>query len=238
VELAGLHLHLGSQLTDLDAFAPAVQRLAALGSFDVYDLGGGLGVPYATTDLVPSVDALAEEVVGLLHRHIGRDVRLLVEPGRSLVAGSTLTLYRVVTVKRDGPKTFVAVDGGMADNLEPMIYGTRFEPVALTDRGPAETCELVGRQCETGDVLVPGAQLPPQEPGDLIVMPVTGAYCYSLLSNYNGACRPPVVFCADGVATERVRRETYADLLARDVTDPEPIPLEPEPFPQVKESTR
>jgi diaminopimelate decarboxylase len=237
VEVAGLHVHLGSQLTDLEAFAPAVQRLATLGSFDVYDLGGGLGVPYASTDLVPSVDALAEHVVGLLHRHLGRDVRLLVEPGRSLVAGSTLTLYRVVTVKRDGEKTFVAVDGGMADNLEPMIYGTRFEPVALTARGPAGSCELVGRQCETGDILVAGAQLPDQEPGDLIAMPVTGGYCYSLLSNYNGARRPPVVFCAGGVATERVRRETYADLLARDVTDPEPIGLAPEPSPRIKEST-
>jgi diaminopimelate decarboxylase len=87
-------------------------------------------------------------------------------------------------------------------------------------------------------VLVPGAQLPGQQPGDLIAMPVTGAYCYSLLSNYNGARRPPVVFCAGGVATERVRRETYADLLARDVTDPEPIGLAPEPSPRVKESTR
>jgi diaminopimelate decarboxylase len=228
VHVAGLHMHLGSQLTDLDAYRPAVERLAGLGSFEVYDLGGGLGVPYASTDVVPSVDAFAERLVVLLHRHLGRDVRLLVEPGRSLVAGSALTLYRVVTVKRDGELTFAAVDGGMADNLEPMLYGTRFEPVALTARGPIETCELVGRQCETGDVLVHDAQLPSLEPGDLVALPVTGAYCYSLLSNYNGALRPPVVFCADGLATERVRRETHADLLSRDVA----------PSPRSKESTR
>jgi diaminopimelate decarboxylase len=237
VRVAGLHMHLGSQLTDLDAYDPAVERLAALGSFDVYDLGGGLGVPYAGTDLVPSIDAFAERLVGLLHQHVGRDVRLIVEPGRSLVAGAALTLYRVVTVKRDGAMTFVAVDGGMADNLEPMLYDTRFEPVALTARGPAETFELVGRQCETGDVLVHAARLPAQEPGDLIALPVTGAYCYSLLSNYNGALRPPVIFCADGWASERVRRETHADLLARDVSQPEPIALEPQPYPRTKERT-
>jgi diaminopimelate decarboxylase len=217
VRVAGLHMHLGSQLLDLDAYEPAVERLAGLGRFDVNDHGGGQGVPYASTDLAPSIDAFAERLVGLLHRHLGRDTTLLVEPGRSLVAGCAVTLYRVVTVKRDGTMTFVAVDGGMADNLEPMLYGTRFAPIALTASGPDEVCELVGRHCESGDVLVHGAQLPAHEPGDLIAMPVTGAYCYSLLSNYNGALRPPVVFCADGRATERVRRETHADLLARDV---------------------
>jgi diaminopimelate decarboxylase len=217
VSVRGLHMHLGSQLTDLDAFAPAVQRLADLGRFEVYDLGGGLGVRYGLDEHVPSVEEYAERLTGLLHRHLGRDVELLVEPGRSLVARSTLTLYRVVTVKRDGPLTFVAVDGGMADNLEAAVYGTRFEPIAVTSRRPLETCELVGRQCESGDVLVAGARLPASELGDLIALPLTGGYCYSLLSNYNGALRPPVVFCAAGEATLRVRRETYADLLARDV---------------------
>jgi diaminopimelate decarboxylase len=217
VSVRGLHMHLGSQLTDLDAFAPAVERLAELGRFDVYDFGGGLGVSYELDERVPSIEHYAEYLAGLLHRYLGRDAELLIEPGRSLVAHSTLTVYRVVTVKREGPLTFVAVDGGMADNLEAAVYGTRFTPVALTSRRPVETCELVGRQCESGDVLVSAAQLPVQEPGDLIALPLTGGYCYSLLSNYNGALRPPVVFCAAGEATLRVRRETYADLLARDV---------------------
>jgi diaminopimelate decarboxylase len=237
VELVGLHVHLGSQLTDLDAFAPAVERIAALGCFDVYDLGGGLGVPYRATDELPSIDDFAERLVQLLHAHLGRDVQLLVEPGRSLVASSALTLYRVVTVKRDGPTTFVAVDGGMADNLEPMLYDTVFEPVALTAAGPPETCQLVGRQCETGDVLVRDAVLPTQEPGDLIALPVTGAYCYSLLSNYNGALRPPVVFCTAGKASARVTRETHADLLARDVAEPQLVALGPEPAEALKERT-
>jgi diaminopimelate decarboxylase len=238
VDLAGLHIHLGSQLLDLAAFPPAVERLAELGSFDVYDLGGGLGVPYRTTDLAPSVDEYAERVVGLLHAHLGRDVQLLVEPGRSLVAASTLTLYRVVTVKRSGPTTFVAVDGGMADNLEPMVYGTLFEPVALTGQGPLEHCQLVGRQCETGDVLVHDAELPAPEPGDLVALPMTGAYCYSLLSNYNGALRPPVVFCTAGEASARVTRETYADLMARDVAEPQPVALGPASATRRKEETR
>jgi diaminopimelate decarboxylase len=237
VELLGLHVHLGSQLTDLEAFAPAVERLAALGRFDVYDLGGGLGVPYRATDLVPSVDDYAEQLVRLLHAHLGRDVGLVVEPGRSIVASSALTLYRVVTVKRDGPTKFVAVDGGMADNLEPMVYGTVFEPIALTADGPIETFELVGRQCETGDVLVHDAVLPAHQPGDLIALPMTGAYCYSLLSNYNGALRPPVVFCAAGEASVRVTRETYADLLARDVAEPQPVALGPESAVGLKEGT-
>jgi len=217
VAVRGLHMHLGSQLTDLEAFAPAVERLATLGRFDVYDFGGGLGVRYGPGDRVPSIEQYAEHLVGLLHRHLGREVELVVEPGRSLVASSTLTLYRVVTVKR-GTTTFVAVDGGMADNLEPSMYGTRFTPIALTSDGPEQSCELVGRQCETGDVLVSGARLPEQQPGDLVALALTGGYCYSLLSNYNGALRPPVVFCASGEASVRVRRETYAELLARDIS--------------------
>lgn len=226
VDLIGLHIHLGSQLTDFEAFVPAIERIAALGAFDVYDFGGGLGVRYQVEDDVPSVDDYAERVVHLLHAHLGRDVRLLVEPGRSVVARSALTLYSVVTVKRDGPTAFTAVDGGMADNLEPMMYGTRFEPIALTAHGDVGPSELVGRHCETGDVLVHDVMLPAQQRGDLIALPVTGAYCYSMLNNYNGALRPPVVFCSDGRASVRVRRETYADLLARDVAEPRPVVLE------------
>jgi diaminopimelate decarboxylase len=184
-------------------------------------------VRYGSADRVPSVDEYAERLTRLLHEHVGADVSLIVEPGRSVVASSTLTLYRVVTVKREGATTFVAVDGGMADNLEPMLYQTRFEPVAVrSGGGPVETCQLVGRQCETGDVLVADALLPPQEPGNVIALPATGGYCYSLLSNYNGALRPPVVFCASGRAALRVRRETHADLLMRDVMNPEPLVFE------------
>ena len=127
-----------------------------------------------------------------------------------------VTLYEVVTVKR-GALTHVAVNGGMGDNLEPMLYGQRFAPAILDEDRPPETCELVGHHCESGDVLVHGAELATPERGDLLVMPVTGAYCYSLQNNYNGARRPPVVICNDGEARLAVRRETIDDLLARDI---------------------
>ena len=131
-----------------------------------------------------------------------------------MVGRSIVTLYEVVTVKR-GRRTHVAVDGGMGDNLEPMLYGQRFAP-AIVDRERApETCELVGHHCESGDVLERGVELARPEVGDLLVVPVTGAYCYSLANNYNGACRPPVVLCRDGHARLVVRREEMSDLLAR-----------------------
>jgi diaminopimelate decarboxylase len=124
----------------------------------------------------------------------------------------------VVTVKRAG-RTFVAVDGGMGDNLEPALYGVRFAPLAVDRDGPRERCDLVGQHCESGDVVCRDAELAGPRVGDLVAVPVTGAYCYSLANNYNGALRPPVVMCRDGEARAVVRRERYEDLLARDVPD-------------------
>jgi diaminopimelate decarboxylase len=220
-ELLGLHVHIGSQLLDLDGFGRAAQAIAALGRFPVYDLGGGLGIAYRPGERAPSVADYAEATVAALHTHLDPHARLIVEPGRSVVGRSMVTLYEVVTVKR-GVVTHVAVNGGMGDNLEPMLYGQRFAP-AIVDRGrEPETCELVGHHCESGDVLASGVELATPEVGDLLVMPVTGAYCYSLQNNYNGARRPPVVLCRDGEARLVVRRETMADLLARD--DPEETP--------------
>lgn len=216
LELLGLHVHIGSQLLDLDGFARAAQAIAGLGRFGVYDLGGGLGIAYRPEDRAPTVSDYAQATVRALHEHLGPGASLIVEPGRSIVGRSCVTLYSVVTVKR-GLVTHVAVDGGMADNLEPMLYGQRFAPSILDAEREAETCELVGRHCESGDVLVSGAQLASPRVGDVVVMPVTGAYCYSLLNNYNGACRPPVVLCRDGDARLAVRREELADLLRRDV---------------------
>ena len=127
-----------------------------------------------------------------------------------------ITLYEVITVKR-GRLTHVAVNGGMGDNLEPMLYGQRFAPFVLDGSVEPETCELVGHHCESGDVLERDVELATPQVGDHVVMPVTGAYCYSLANNYNGARRPPVVLCRDGEATLAVRRETFDDLLARNV---------------------
>ena len=216
LELLGLHVHIGSQLLELDGFGRAAEALAALGRFPVYDLGGGLGIAYRPEERAPSIADYAEATVRALHEHLDPEAQLIVEPGRSVVGRSMVTLYEVITVKR-GRLTHVAVNGGMGDNLEPMLYGQRFAPFVLDRDRPAETCELVGHHCESGDVLEHGVELATPQVGDRVVMPVTGAYCYSLSNNYNGARRPPVVLCRDGEATLAVRRETFDDLLARNV---------------------
>jgi diaminopimelate decarboxylase len=216
LELLGLHVHIGSQLLDLEGFGKAAEAIAALGRFPVYDLGGGLGIAYRPEERAPSIADYAEATVQALHEHLDPEARLIVEPGRSVVGRSIVTLYEVITVKR-GRLTHVAVNGGMGDNLEPMLYGQRFAPFVLDEQRPNETCEVVGHHCESGDVLERGVELATPEVGDRLVMPVTGAYCYSLSNNYNGARRPPVVLCKDGEATLAVRRETFDDLLARNV---------------------
>lgn len=216
LELLGLHVHIGSQLLDLDGFARAAEAIAALGRFPVYDLGGGLGIAYRPGERAPSIADYAEATVNALRQHLDPEARLIVEPGRSVVGRSMVTLYEVVTVKR-GRLTHVAVNGGMGDNLEPMLYGQRFAPAIVDADRPPERCELVGQHCESGDILESGVELAAPRTGDLLVMPVTGAYCYSLANNYNGARRPPVVICRDGDARLAVRRETVDDLLARDV---------------------
>jgi diaminopimelate decarboxylase len=214
--LEGLHVHIGSQLLDLDGFGRAAAALAGLGRFPVYDLGGGLGIPYRPHERAPSVAEYAEATVRALHEHLDPSAHLIVEPGRSVVGRAGITLYSVVTVKR-GPRTHVAVNGGMGDNLERMLYGTEFAPAVVDRDGPSETVDLVGHHCESGDVLAEQIPLAAPAVGDLVVVPVTGAYCFSLQNNYNGMRRPPVVLCRDGDARLAVRRETMRDLLARDV---------------------
>ncbi len=155
LQLDGLHVHIGSQLLDLDGFARAAEAIAGLGRFPVYDLGGGLGIRYRPQDDAPTVEDYAEATVSALHTFLDPEAQLIVEPGRSVVGRSLVTLYSVVTVKR-GVVTHVAVDGGMGDNLEPMLYGQRFAPFVLDADRPGETCELVGHHCESGDVLERG----------------------------------------------------------------------------------
>jgi diaminopimelate decarboxylase len=218
LRLVGLHFHIGSQLLSLEPFRAAVRTLAALGEFPVYNVGGGLGVAYMASDRPPSVVDYVDAVVSAVHEELGRDVRLLLEPGRALVANSAVTLYTVQTVKRN-VSTWVAVDGGMSDNLRPMLYGSRYEAL-IADRPLArdgEPCRVAGKHCESGDVIIREVRLADPAPGDVIATPVTGAYGYSLANNYNGVPRPPVIFCRDGEARVVVRRETYEDLAARDV---------------------
>ncbi len=217
--IAGLHMHIGSQLRSLDPYRRAVAALARVGDFGVYDLGGGLGVPYLPGDEVPDPVQWVEAMVGAAHAELGAGKSLVLEPGRSLVATAGVTLYRVESVKPGAAgERIVAVDGGMSDNLRPMLYGAAYD-AALADRIGAggEACTVVGKHCESGDVLVRDVRLPDPRPGDVLVTPVTGAYGHAMANNYNGVPRPPVILCSGGDARVVVRRETYEDLSDRDV---------------------
>jgi len=218
LRMRGLQVHIGSQILDAEPFAASVPALAALGEYEVYDLGGGLGARYTYADNPPSVPEYLDALVGAARAYLPSTAQLIIEPGRSMVAGAGFTLYRVVTVKRE-LRTFVAVDGGMGDNLEVALFGQRFE-AGLADRIDAAGSELVtvvGRHCESGDVLINGAQLPDPRVDDVVAVAVTGAYCFTMSNNYNGNRRIPVVFVRDGRARLVVRRETWDDLLLRDV---------------------
>jgi diaminopimelate decarboxylase len=214
-DLQGIHFHIGSQILELDPFRAALEAVAGLGDFRTYDLGGGLGVAYTGADQPPSIEAYAAAKVRMVEEVCGPGRRVLDEPGRALVANSTVTLYTVESVKRN-VDTWVAVDGGMSDNLRPMLYGARYE-VDVADRfGGGTRCNVTGKHCESGDVLVRDADLADPRVGDVLVTPATGAYGYAMANQYNGALRPPVVFAKDGDARLVVRRDTVEDLFARD----------------------
>jgi diaminopimelate decarboxylase len=221
LELVGLHMHIGSQLLSLDAYRPAVEALASLGDFPVWNFGGGLGAAYTANQHPPSIEDYVDVNVRALHELVGREKRLLLEPGRALVANAGVTLYTVETVKRN-VSTWVAVDGGMSDNLRPMLYGSVYEAL-IADRAAGRAgadltrCHVAGKHCESGDVIVRDVPLDDPRPGDVLVTPATGAYGHAMASNYNGIPRPPVILCRDGEARAVVRRETYEDLAARDV---------------------
>jgi diaminopimelate decarboxylase len=216
LELRGLHFHIGSNLFSLEPFRAAIAAIAPLGDFPVYDIGGGLGVAYTDEQEPPAIEDFAGEVVGAVRDLLGPGKRLLVEPGRSLVANGVVTLYRVVSVKHN-VSTWVAVDGGMSDNLRPMLYGARYTAQIADRLGGTTRVRLVGKHCESGDVIIDDLLLDDPRVGDLVVVPVTGAYGYAMANNYNGVPRPPVIFCSDGEARLVVRRETLDDLHARDV---------------------
>ena len=217
LHMAGVHTHVGSQLLDVDQLAAAVRPIAELGTFDVYDLGGGLGVRYTYGETAPDLDAYADAMIGRARELLPAGARIIVEPGRSMVGSAACTVYRVTTVKRD-ELTHVAVDGGMGDNLEVSLTGQRFEAAIVNRvRRGGERVSLVGRHCESGDQLIDGIELPEPAVGDLLAVPVTGAYVYTMSNQYNGARRVPVVFASEGDARLVVRRDTWDDLLARDV---------------------
>ncbi len=222
LDLVGLHAHIGSQIFELEPYRLAIAALGELAGdwCKIVDVGGGLGVAYTEEDRPPAIDDYVGLKVDGVREVFGDEVKILIEPGRSLVANAGVTAYRVGTVKEiPGVRTYLAVDGGMSDNLRPMLYGSRYEAL-IADRANAEPDTLVtvaGMHCESGDVIVRDAELAAPAVGDILVTPVTGAYGHAMASNYNGVTRPPVIFCRGGEARAVVRRETFDDLTARDV---------------------
>lgn len=214
LEVRGMHAHIGSQVFDLDVYESLTDVLRQIGDFPLLNLGGGFAIAYTREDRPPAAAEYAEAMLS----GAPEGVTVLCEPGRSLVGNAGISLYTVGTVKEiPGVRTYVAVDGGMADNIRPMLYGAVYEADIATRFGDSTPCRIVGMHCESGDILVGEAALEAPRPGDLLAMPATGAYGHAMASNYNAVPRPPVVFCRDGDARLVVRRETYADLTARDV---------------------
>jgi len=233
LEVVGLHYHLGSQITETEPYRQAAEAVLPFAArmkerhgleLREYGVGGGIAVPYTRDAATPSVAEYAETVVGTLQEGCRRHglplPRLTVEPGRAIVARAAVALYTVGATKEvPGVRTYVAVDGGMADNIRPALYGSRYEVLVANRMGdpPQEKVTVAGRYCESGDVLVREAEVPRLWAGDLLALPVSGAYGLALASNYNWALRPAVVMVKDGHARLIRRRETYDDLLACDV---------------------
>ena len=223
VELVGVHAHIGSQVFALSSLARTVAVIAeAAAGYDLLEMsvGGGLGVAYVTDEWAPTITQWGEVVIKTC-ADLGVTARVSAEPGRSIVAAAAVTLYTVGTIKRiDGVRTYVSVDGGMSDNPRPVLYGSGYEAFLPRDIAAERplTVTVVGKHCESGDLLVRDAQVPADlEVGDILATAVTGAYGHSMGSNYNKVPRPPVVFAADGKARLVVRRETFEDLTRLDL---------------------
>ena len=218
VRMQGVHAHVGSQILQAEPLAAAVEPLRALGEFPIYDLGGGLGARYTRADRPPSVAEYLDVLIGAAREHLPAQAQIIVEPGRSMVATCAATIYRVITVKR-GTTSFVAVDGGMGDNMEVALFDQRFEAAIAgrLDATGGDLVTVVGRHCESGDVLVDGVPLNSPRVDDLLAVPATGAYCFTMSNNYNGNRRIPVVFAQQGSSRLVVRRETWDELSSRDV---------------------
>ncbi|HWH34321.1 MAG TPA: diaminopimelate decarboxylase [Acidimicrobiales bacterium] len=222
VELVGLHAHIGSNVFALASFTQAVDVLAGFVAplgLEELNLGGGLGVAYVEGEEAPTIDEWAQALTKAC-RQAGITSRLAVEPGRAIAAAAAVTLYTVGTVKDlPGLRTYVSVDGGMSDNPRPVLYGSGYEaflPRATNATRP-RAVRVVGKHCESGDVVVHDARVPADlAVGDILATPVTGAYGHSMASNYNKVPRPAVVFAAGGDARLVVRRETLDDLLRLD----------------------
>ncbi len=230
----GLHVHLGSQVLDARPLVGVVQWLATFASRErlvarVVDVGGGLGIGYGADAVDPDPARLAREIVdaspAAFARHGLPAPTLILEPGRSIVARAAVAVYRVLSVKPTSTgTTWVAVDGGLADNPRPAMYDAVYSPLIAgrADAAPTGLYAVAGRHCESGDILVKSAGLPDPRPGDLLVMPMAGAYQESMASNYNLFPRPAAIMVDDGNARLITRRETVEDMLSRDYSEPSP----------------
>ncbi|MCM8553074.1 diaminopimelate decarboxylase [Streptomyces sp. STCH 565 A] len=234
LDVIGIHSHIGSQIFDMSGFEVAAHRVVGLLK-DVrdehgvelaeIDLGGGLGIAYTSDDDPREPHEIAKALSEIVTRECEgarlRTPRISVEPGRAIVGPTAFTLYEVGTVKPlEGLRTYVSVDGGMSDNIRTALYDAEYSVALASRTSDAEPMlvRVVGKHCESGDIVVKDAFLPGDlAPGDLIAVPATGAYCRSMASNYNHAMRPPVVAVRDGAARVIVRRETEEDLLRLDV---------------------
>ncbi|MFC8452378.1 diaminopimelate decarboxylase [Kitasatospora sp. NPDC057223] len=234
LELRGIHSHIGSQIFDMAGFEVAARRVVGLLSevrdthgveLPEIDLGGGLGIAYTSEDDPREPAEIAAALAEIVRRECAaadlRAPRLSVEPGRAIVGPTAFTLYEVGTIKPlEGLRTYVSVDGGMSDNIRTALYDAEYSVALVSRTSDAEPMlvRVVGKHCESGDIVVRDAFLPADlEPGDLLAVPATGAYCRSMASNYNHALKPPVVAVRDGAARVIVRRETEEDLLRLDI---------------------
>ena len=217
LEVAGLHVHIGSQLTRADESVLAVERLMDVArrcsdwTPRIFNLGGGLGVRHALDEHMPDVSDFAGELVRQVRTRWPAPVRLILEPGRSLIGQAGLTLYSVGAVKG----ATAAIDGGMSDNPRPQLYGARYEALLANraEEPPAGAYRIAGKHCESGDILIEAVELPAPRRGDLLAVPATGGYTLAMASTYNGVPRPAAVLVADGRAELIRRRETVDDLL-------------------------
>jgi diaminopimelate decarboxylase len=233
LDVVGLHCHIGSQLFETEPYRLAIEKVLAFAAemrdrhglqLREFSPGGGVGLQYVRDEAPPPLsvfaDAIADAIKAACQRHGFTLPRVVVEPGRSIVGRAGVALYTVGSRKEvPGIRTYVAVDGGMSDNIRPAIYGSKYEalPAARPAAVPEETVTVVGKYCESGDVLVKDVALPRLMAGEVLAIPASGAYCLAMASNYNAALKPAIVFVRDGKARLVRRRETYADLMACEV---------------------
>jgi diaminopimelate decarboxylase len=233
LDVAGLHVHIGSQLKRTSESLLAVERLVDVAGRcrdelgwtpRIFDLGGGLAVQSSLGTDVPKPGAFAGELVRHLRAQWPHPARLILEPGRSLVGQAGVTLYEIGVVKRTGGVTYAAIDGGMSDNPRPQLYGSRYEALLANrpDQPPTGTYRIAGKHCESGDVLIESVELPEPQRGDVLAVPATGAYTLAMASNYNGVPRPAAVLVAGGEAELIRRRELLDDLLQFELLGSDP----------------